>query len=90
VFWFLPWLDTSPVRSASFRPLYRWFFWLFALNAVALGFLGSMPAEGIYVVFALICTGIYFAFFLVVMPLLSRYEKPLQLPESISAAVLAH
>lgn len=87
---FLPWLDTSPVRSASFRPLYRWFFWLFALNAVALGFLGSMPAEGIYVVFALICTGIYFAFFLVVMPLLSRYEKPLQLPESISAAVLAH
>jgi quinol-cytochrome oxidoreductase complex cytochrome b subunit len=87
---FLPWLDTSPVRSASFRPLYRWFFWLFGLNAVALGFLGSLPAEGIYVVFALICTAIYFAFFLVVMPLLGKYEKPLQLPESISAAVLKH
>jgi ubiquinol-cytochrome c reductase cytochrome b/c1 subunit len=88
VLFFLPWLDTSPVRSASFRPLYRWFYWMFAVNAVILGYLGSKPAEGIYVVFSLICTAIYFAFFLIIMPLLGRIEKPLALPESISAAVL--
>jgi ubiquinol-cytochrome c reductase cytochrome b subunit len=88
VLFFLPWLDTSPVRSASFRPLYRWFYWLFAVNAIILGYLGSKPAEGIYVIFSLLCTAIYFAFFLIVMPLLGRIEKPLALPESISAAVL--
>ncbi len=44
----LPWLDRSPVRSANYRPLYRQFFWIFAVVCVILGYLGSRPAEGIY------------------------------------------
>jgi quinol-cytochrome oxidoreductase complex cytochrome b subunit len=85
----LPWLDTSPVRSSNYRPIYRWFFLLFALNAIALGFLGSKPAEGIYTLLSLICTGYYFAHFLVILPLVGKIEKPLPLPGSISEAVLA-
>ena len=46
---FLPWLDTSKVRSARYRPRYRLFFWLFVICCVGLGWLGSKPAEGIYV-----------------------------------------
>ena len=46
---FLPWLDRSKVRSARYRPRYRFFFWLFFICCVALGWLGSKPAEGIYV-----------------------------------------
>ncbi len=84
----LPWLDTSKVRSGSYRPLFKQFFWIFAINAVALGYLGAMPAEGTYVILARICTAYYFAHFIIVLPLLGFLEKPLPLPASISEAVL--
>ena len=85
---FVPWLDTSRVRSARYRPYFKWFFWLFVFSCVALGYLGSLPAEGVYVMWARIFTAIYFAFFLLVMPLLSLWETPNRMPGSISEAVL--
>src|ERR1700752_623768 len=48
----LPWLDTSKVRSGSYRPLFKVFFWIFGLVCVALGYLGSKPPEGWYVTFS--------------------------------------
>lgn len=85
---FAPWLDSSRVRSAKYRPWYRIAFWAFAFTCVALGYLGSMPADGIYVVLSQIFTVLYFAFFLVAMPLLGLYETPNKLPRSINEAVL--
>jgi ubiquinol-cytochrome c reductase cytochrome b subunit len=86
---FLPWLDTSRVRSASYRPLYRQFFWIFAVVCVALGWIGSRPPEGIYPTLALIFTIYYFTHFLIILPWLGWVEKPKPLPPSIAAAVLA-
>jgi ubiquinol-cytochrome c reductase cytochrome b/c1 subunit len=86
---FLPWLDTSKVRSARYRPLYRQFFWIFAAVCVLLGWLGSKPAEGGYVIAARILTIYYFAHFFVILPLLGMFEKPKPLPNSISESVLA-
>jgi quinol-cytochrome oxidoreductase complex cytochrome b subunit len=88
ILFFLPWLDTSKVRSGNFRPMFRWFFWLFIVNFVALTYLGAAPAEGIYVILAKICTAYYFIHFLVVLPLLGRIETPRPLPTSISESVL--
>ena len=85
---FLPWLDRSKVRSARYRPRYRFFFWLFFLTCVGLGWLGSKPAEGIYVYSARVLTIYYFAHFLVILPLLGRYEKSLPVPTSITESVL--
>jgi ubiquinol-cytochrome c reductase cytochrome b/c1 subunit len=85
---FLPWLDTSKVRSARYRPLYRQFFWLFVIAAVGLGWLGTKPPEGIYVVLSRVFTIYYFAFFIVVLPLLGIFEKTKPLPNSISESVL--
>ena len=85
---FLPWLDTSKVRSATYRPLYRQFFWFFVVVCIGLGCLGSKPPEGGYVILARIFTAWYFIHFLVVLPLLGRLEKPRPLPNSISEAVL--
>jgi ubiquinol-cytochrome c reductase cytochrome b subunit len=87
VLFFLPWLDASPVRSGNYRPMFKWFFWLFVINGLMLGWLGSKPAEGIYVVFSLIGTAYYFGYCLVILPLLAKFEKPRTLPESISASV---
>ncbi|HEV7346049.1 MAG TPA: cytochrome b N-terminal domain-containing protein [Devosia sp.] len=89
ILFFLPWLDTSKVRSGNFRPMFKWFYWLFAINFVVLTYLGAAPAEGIYVVLAKISTAYYFIHFLVILPLLGRIETPRPLPTSISESVLA-
>ena len=70
---FLPWLDTSKVKSARYRPLYRQFFWLFFAVCIGLGWLGAKPAEGIYVVLARILTVYYFAHFIIILPLLGIF-----------------
>jgi ubiquinol-cytochrome c reductase cytochrome b/c1 subunit len=85
---FVPWLDTSRVRSATYRPLYKVFFWIFVLVCVGLGWLGSKPAEGSYVFVARILTTWYFAHFVIILPLLGLFETPKRLPSSISEAVL--
>jgi ubiquinol-cytochrome c reductase cytochrome b subunit len=86
---FVPWLDISRVRSATFRPIYRQFFWIFVVTGIGLGYLGSQPPEGGYVIAARILTLYYFAHFLIVMPLVGLLEKPKPLPTSITDAVLA-
>jgi quinol-cytochrome oxidoreductase complex cytochrome b subunit len=88
VLFFLPWLDTSRVRSASYRPLYRQFFWIFVVTCIGLGYLGSQPPEGGYVIAARILTAYYFLHFLVVLPLLGLFETPKQRPASIADSVL--
>jgi quinol-cytochrome oxidoreductase complex cytochrome b subunit len=88
LFAFLPWLDRSPVKSATYRPLYRIFFWIFVLTAIGLGYIGANPPEGGYVIAGRVLTISYFAFFLIVLPLLPFVEKPRPLPASIADAVL--
>jgi ubiquinol-cytochrome c reductase cytochrome b subunit len=85
----LPWLDTSRVRSGTYRPLFRQFFWVFVAVCIGLGYLGSKPPEGAYVIWARILTAYYFIHFLVILPLLGLLESPKPLPTSISDAVLA-
>ncbi|WP_119269848.1 cytochrome b [Taklimakanibacter deserti] len=85
----LPWLDTSKVRSGTYRPLYKVFFWLFVAACIGLGYLGSKPPEGWYVTFSRLLTFYYFFHFLVILPLLGLLETPKPLPSSISDDVLA-
>jgi ubiquinol-cytochrome c reductase cytochrome b subunit len=89
ILFFVPWLDTSKVRSGAFRPLFKPFYWLFVLAFLGLGYLGAQPAEGIYVVLSKICTAYYFGYFLIILPILGRIETPRPLPASISESVLA-
>jgi ubiquinol-cytochrome c reductase cytochrome b subunit len=84
----LPWLDTSKVKSMAYRPLARQCFWAFAVTCVMLGWLGSQPAEGIYVTLSQVFTALYFAYFLLALPLLGLFETPKQLPGSIAESVL--
>lgn len=84
---FAPWLDTSRVRSTNYRPIYKWFFWLFVLDCILLGWLGAKPPEGGYVVAARLATVYYFAHFLLVMPLVGLFETPSRLPGSILESV---
>ncbi len=85
---FVPWLDTSRVRSCKYRPIFKWCFWAFAFTCLALGYLGAMPAEEPYITWARIFTFLYFAFFLLAMPIVGILETPSKLPRSIMESVL--
>ncbi len=84
----VPWLDTSRVRSARFRPVYKWVFWLLPIDVLALGYVGSQPPTGGVVTLGQIATIYYFLHFLILMPLLGKIERPRPLPLSIAEAVL--
>lgn len=84
VLFFLPWLDTMKVKSARYRPLYKIFFLFFVIFCLLLGYLGAKPPEGMYLLLSRVSTIYYFAFFLVIMPILSRIEKPSPMPIGIS------
>src|SRR3569832_2935526 len=86
---FLPWLDSARTKSSKYRPLAKQFFWIFVVVCFLLGYLGAQPPEGIYVIAGRVLTFCYFAYFLIVLPLLSRSETPRPVPNSISDAVLA-
>lgn len=85
----LPWLDKSPVRSATFRPIYKILFWVFLADCILLGWVGGQHVTDQTLLLGRIGTAYYFIHFLVVLPLLSKYETPKPLPESISAPVLS-
>ncbi|MCB9947732.1 MAG: cytochrome b/b6 [Rhodospirillaceae bacterium] len=89
VLFILPWLDTSKVRSARFRPIYKWFFWVLVIDCFVLGWCGANPPEGIFVVLARLGTLYYFFHFLILLPILGKLERPLPLPKSISEPVLS-
>ena len=86
---FLPWLDSSPVRSNNYRPKARIAFWVLVLDVLILGYCGGSPADPAYVIVAQICSAYYFLHFLVILPWIARTERPVPLPNSITEAVLS-
>lgn len=84
----LPWLDTSKVRSCTFRPIYKWFLWLFFADCILLGYIGGKPAEEPYVLIGQLATAWYFFHLLIITPLVGWLEKPKPLPDSISGSVV--
>jgi quinol-cytochrome oxidoreductase complex cytochrome b subunit len=82
------WLDTSPVRSARFRPVFKVFFWILVADCLLLVFAGGKPPEGTWLILSRFGAAYYFLHFLVVLPLVGRLETPLPLPTSISRPVL--
>jgi ubiquinol-cytochrome c reductase cytochrome b/c1 subunit len=88
ILFFLPWLDTSRVRSARFRPIYKWVFWLLVIDVAVLGDCGAHRPEGWYIFAGRLATLYYFVHFLILMPLIGWFERPRPLPTSIGATVI--
>ena len=75
IFFFLPWLDRSPVRSIRYRPtLHIYIYATFVVAFLILGYLGTLPPSPVGELVSQICTVIYFAFFLG-MPWWSRWGQ---------------
>ncbi len=87
---FLPWLDTSRVRSGKYRPIFKLEFWVFCVVCVALGFVGAQKPNDTLSWIGFLLTLYYFAHFIIFLPLMGLLEQPKRLPNSISEDVLAH
>lgn len=85
-----PWLDTSSTRSGRYRPMFKWWFALFIIDFFVLMWAGAMPAEEPYATISLIASAYWFAFFLVILPLLGVIEKPLPQPATIEEDFAKH
>ena len=90
---FIPWLDTSRVRSCRFRPTMKWLFCFFAIDCAILGYCGSQPVDAAIAGISLVWVAragalYYFGFFFPIMPLVGIFETPKPLPASISQPVL--
>ena len=80
---FLPWLDRSRVRSIRYRGwIYKSALTCFAISFIALGWLGTQPAEAVYVLAARFFGIIYFAFFLL-MPYYTAIDKTKPVPDRV-------
>ena len=100
----VPWLDTSKVRSMRYRPAARSFFLFFVAATLVLGWCGSLEPNDVVIATGRDATGeatgftvtslsrilaiYYYAYFLLVLPVLGLRERPSQVPETISTPVL--
>ena len=86
----VPWLDTSRVRSGKYRPQFRWWFYLLVIDFIVLTWAGAMPAQPPYSIISLIGATYWFAYFLVILPILGVIEKPTTPPATIEDDFNAH
>ena len=93
IFFLLPWLDRSPVKSIRYKgPYYKTALALFVVSFLILGWLGTQPTDflgavgktDVAVILARLFTAVYFAFF-VLMPWYSRADKTKPVPERVRA-----
>ncbi|MFT6168026.1 MAG: ubiquinol-cytochrome c reductase cytochrome b subunit [Celeribacter sp.] len=86
----VPWTDTSSVRSGKYRPMFKWWFALLCVDFMVLMWVGARDTEFPHDWISLIGATYWFAYFLVILPLLGVFEKPLPLPATIEDDFVAH
>ncbi len=86
ILFFLPWIDRCKVRSGRYRPIFKWMFWVFVVDCFILGYVGANPPDGYFVLLGRASLAVYFGFFALLW-FISKNEKTLPVPESISKAV---
>lgn len=84
VLFLIPWLDRSPVRSIRYRgPLFRIALTIFTISFLALGYLGTQPATGLYTSLAQVFSVLYFSFF-ILMPIYTSLDKDQPVPQRVT------
>jgi ubiquinol-cytochrome c reductase cytochrome b subunit len=86
----VPWLDTSAVRSGKYRPKFKAWYWLLAIDFVVLTWVGAQVPNELNAWISLLASAYWFAYFLVILPLLGVLEKPLPQPATIEEDFKSH
>ncbi len=75
VLFVIPYLHTSYIRSSTFRPIHRKFFWLFLVDWILLGWIGGNSPETPYLEIGQFLTFFYFFYLLAIIPGLGLLEN---------------
>ena len=78
ILFLIPFTNTSEIRSTTFRPIFKIFYWLLVADFLILGWVGQKPVKDIYVIVGQIATIFYFLFFLVLIPVIGVFETKLK------------
>ena len=73
----MPFVHTSRIRSSTFRPISRMFYWFFVANFFLLTWIGGMPVEDPYILIGQLSGLFYFSYFLLIIPFLGWLENKL-------------
>ena len=77
ILFFIPFTNTSEVRSTTFRPIFKIFYWLLVADFLFLGWIGQKPVKDVYVLVGQVATVFYFLFFIILIPLIGLIENSL-------------
>lgn len=75
ILFFIPFINSTEIKSTYFRPFYKIFFWLLVIIFILLGWIGKMPVEYPYIYIGIISMFYYFFFFLIIIPFLGFLES---------------
>ena len=63
VLFFIPFINTSNIRSSTFRPIFKIFYWLLVSDFIILGWVGQKPVKESFILIGQIATLFFFFFF---------------------------
>ena len=83
IFFIVPWLDRSNVASIRYKGVYsKIAITMFGVSFLTLGYLGTVGVTEVRKTMSIICTVMYFAYFLL-MPIYTKYEKTKEVPDRL-------
>lgn len=71
----LPFIHTSKIKNLSFRPLGKFFYWMFIANFLLLTWIGSKAVEDPFIEIGQVSSIFYFSYFLIIIPLIGHIEN---------------
>nr|QYC61813.1 apocytochrome b [Paralia sulcata] len=77
VLFLIPFINTSEIRSTTFRPIFKIFYWLLVADFLILGWVGQKPVKDTYIFIGQVATVYYFLFFAVLIPIIGNFESRL-------------
>jgi len=77
VLFLIPFINTSEIRSTTFRPIFKVFYWLLVADFLLLGWIGQKPVKDVYVLVGQVATVFYFLFFVALIPAIGTLETKL-------------
>ena len=73
----VPFVNTSYIRNTTYRPIFKFFFWLFIADYIILTWVGQMPVKDAYILTGQLATVYYFLFFVFFLPVTGKIETVL-------------
>ena len=77
VLFLLPFIYSSEIRNTTYRPIFKFFYWLFVSDFIILICLGQRPVKDTFVIAGQIATLYYFLFFTLGVGLIGKLESKL-------------